>query len=148
MEEVCQVCGNEQEVDALFCRFCGTRNHDRGERKPADFHRIVNIEYGKPRVEQALEKLAGELERAKKDGVSVLTIIHGYGASGKGGAIRTECRKMLDYYQEKNVIQGYIAGESFLKKAGPTKAILRRLPFLLHNKNLNRKNKGISIVEM
>ncbi len=148
MDDVCETCGNEMDIGSAICPFCGTRQSGGGIKRPKSFHRIINIEYGRPTVEQALAKLARELERAKNDEISVITVIHGYGASGKGGRIRAECRKMLDFYKEHNTIRSYIAGELFSKKTGVTRALLRRLPLLLQNDNLNKKNKGVSIIEM
>ncbi|HKJ66165.1 MAG TPA: Smr/MutS family protein [Desulfopila sp.] len=116
--------------------------------RPEGNHRTVNIEIGRPTVEEALVKLTVELERARSEKLAAMTVIHGYGASGKGGAIRAECRKLLDHYLANRVIRSYIPGENFSKKAGTTKALLRRLPQLASSGNLGKRNRGITVVEL
>ena len=149
MHGVCDICGNEKKTGSLKCPFCGCKYQLAEENKSGqNTHRCINIEYGKPTVEVALKKLERELEQAKSEKIQVLTIIHGYGASGQGGAIRVECRKTLDYLEKTRKIRGYISGERFSKKEGKTRMLLRRLPTLLTNKNLNRGNRGITVVEL
>lgn len=149
MEGVCDICGNEQPVGARTCPFCGVRHADTVKSPlSGGRHRTVNIEIGRPTVEEALTKLTNELERARRENVAAITVIHGYGASGRGGAIRAECRKTLDHYQAARVIRSYIPGEVFSKKKGVTKALLRRLPQLAENGNLGKRNRGITVVEL
>ncbi len=149
MDKVCEICGNEQADGALVCPFCGAKH--RGPLavpKPGNPHRTVNIEIGRPTVEEALARLTGELDRARLENLAAVTVIHGYGASGRGGAIRAECRKLLDFYQAKRLIREYIPGEDFSKKAGATRALLRRLPQLTDHGGLGKRNRGITIVEL
>ena len=54
--------------------------------------REVNLEAGKPIVDQAIRRLTFEISHSRSLGCSVLKIIHGYGSSGTGGRIRTEIR--------------------------------------------------------
>ncbi len=149
MDGVCDICGNGISGGSLTCPYCGWKykNVELGK-CGQNYHRFINIEYGKPTVEVALKKLERELEQAKTEKIPVLTIIHGYGASGRGGIIRIECRKNLDYLEKTHKIRGYISGERFSKKEGKTRTLLRRLPKLANHKNLNKGNKGITIVEL
>lgn len=149
MAEICEICGNEISADSITCPFCGKRRTPTtAAARPQRSLRVVNIELGRPTAEEALLKLSRELEKAKVQGLASITVIHGYGASGCGGKIRRECRKMLKYYQEKKVIRGFIPGEEFSKKRGLVRALLRRLPQLMANDNLGRQNKGVTIVEL
>jgi hypothetical protein len=147
MEDLCEVCGNEKVAGLSVCRFCGSRYEEKvdvpvGE----DVHRVVNLEQGKPVVEVAIKRLKREIEEAQRQGVSVLTIIHGYGSSGSGGAIGRECRKLFDYWQSRKVISYYIVGENFSKREGATRSLLRRFPEMATNDNLNRGNRGVTLV--
>ena len=47
--------------------------------------RVINFEEGFPTRDQAYQKLEAALARARKDGVAVLKVIHGYGSTGTGG---------------------------------------------------------------
>ena len=49
--------------------------------------RVINLEEGLPRVENAIFKLKLELSTLKRSGVKNVKIIHGYGSGGSGGAI-------------------------------------------------------------
>ncbi len=149
MNVLCEVCGNEISGTSLTCRYCGATQHNEAHfNKNGALHRIINIELGMPAIEEALVKCEREIDQAKIDQVAVLTIIHGYGSSGRGGAIRTECRRALEFLASKNDIRGFIPGEKFTKRHGRTRALLRRIPQLEMNNNLNRNNKGVTIVEL
>jgi hypothetical protein len=145
---LCQVCGNDIDHGLLICPFCGAKQDLQSGAVAADgvFHKVVNIELGKPFVESALRKLEMELEGGRQHNLRVLTVIHGYGSSGKGGAIGAECRKMLAYLKGNGEINTFIPGEEFRSKSGPTRDLLRRFPQLAANVNLNKGNRGITLV--
>jgi DNA-nicking Smr family endonuclease len=90
--------------------------------------------------------MESELLRARADRVKVVTLIHGYGSSGKGGRIRTECRKVLDHLSRRKEIKQIIAGEEFRKRTGPGKALLRRFPNLERDFASDFSNPGVTIV--
>ncbi len=97
-------------------------------------------------VETALKKMENELARARADRVRVVTLIHGYGSSGKGGKIRTECRKLLDHMGREKKINQLIFGEEFRKRTGPGKALLKRFPQLERDFSSDFSNPGVTIV--
>ena len=145
---LCPVCGNDIAHGLLICPFCGGKqDHQPGAVAAAGvFHKVVNLELGRPLVESALRKLQMELEGGRQQNLRVLTVIHGYGSSGKGGAIGTECRKVLAYLKGNGEINTFIPGEEFRLKSGPTRDLLRRFPQLAANVNLNKGNRGITLV--
>ena len=147
MKRDCEVCGNKRDSMSLLCPFCGSRSETEPDiiKKPF-LHKTINLETGRPIVEVALNRMAQCLRDASLQGVTVLTLIHGYGSSGKGGVIRTECRKSLDFMQAKGQITKYIPGEEFHHRAGPVKRLLGRYPRLKNDPNLNMANKGITLV--
>lgn len=147
MKNVCDVCGNESASLALLCPFCGSKLELAQSAKRGSFvHKTVNLEAGRPIVEVALGRLDEILKDSARNKVNVLTLIHGYGSSGKGGAIRSECRKSLDFLKSKGEISDYIAGEDFYKRFGKVKSLIRRYPQLGSDKNLNRGNRGVTLV--
>lgn len=146
---LCQICGNEIERGAVVCLFCGSRQspeNDASLGTSTFVHRTVNLEKGLPFVEPAMNQLHVALNDARVQRVQVLTIIHGYGSSGRGGAIRKECRKILDYMCSRGELNSYIAGEDFNRRNGVVKDLLNRFPQLAGNKNMNRRNRGITLV--
>ena len=108
--------------------------------------REINIEAGKPLVENALNLLKREMQRAINGDEPALKVIHGYGSSGKGGAIRSAVRNFLARQKELGNIKDYIAGESFtIFNRSVTDAFLAA-PELRKDKDLERHNNGVTIV--
>ncbi|BHH84255.1 hypothetical protein [Desulforhopalus sp. 52FAK] len=144
---VCEVCGNEIENSVSVCPYCGNKNEaDVNSRSAGYSHKTINLEMGRPVLEAALTRMVEAVADAKRNGVNVITLIHGYGSSGKGGVIRTECRKSLDFMKTKGQINDFIFGEDFSKRAAPMKNLLRRYPDLSSHQHINRENKGITLV--
>ncbi len=145
---LCDICGNDPGLSSTRCPYCSSplKNEGRSFQKSAGIHKTINLERGKPTVAQALGKLENELKFVEQERVSSLTLIHGYGSSGKGGKIREECRKTLEHYKSLGQIRDYIPGEHFFSRHKNVRQLLQRCQELSANKNLNRKNKGITIV--
>lgn len=145
---LCQVCGNDIAPGISLCPFCGGKQDLQPGAGPAAgvFHKVVNLERGRPLVESAMRRLRMELEDGQRQKLRVLTVIHGYGSSGKGGAIGVECRKVLEYLKGQGEIHTFIPGEEFRMQSGVTRDLLRRFPQLAGNANLNKGNRGITLV--
>jgi hypothetical protein len=144
---VCPVCGNEEERSSLTCGYCGCAFEEQEiviQDAPV-LHRRVNLEQGRPPVETAMKRLEQEISLARTQNIRVLSLIHGYGSSGKGGLIRIECRKMLAFLVRQNKLNGCIHGETFNKRSGAGKALLRRFPGLEQYCGSDFRNPGVSI---
>jgi len=142
---ICEVCGNEFQPGGK-CPFCGAAATEKGVRQGPVRQRLVNLERGLPTVEQALHRLDMELESSRLQGYRILTLIHGYGSSGKGGAIRQAVRRQLRYYREQGKVNSILTGEEFSSRTGPGRQILRRFPVLGRHSDLNRANPGVTLV--
>ncbi len=143
---LCHVCGNEIATGSQICRFCANEQQEQALAKSLFLQKNVNLERGRPSAETALRRLTLEIETARREGVRVLTLIHGYGSSGKGGVIREECRKALDYMRNRKEICDFLPGEECSSKSGPVKALVRRFPQLGDDRNLKIPNPGITVV--
>lgn len=144
--DVCEICGNECADGSLKCPFCGYPV-DAAVRKRKRFrHHVVNLEQGRPVAEVAVRRMISNIEQAKSTGVTAITFIHGYGSSGKGGVIKEECQKMLDYLRSNKRITDFIFGEDFHKHSGKCKQLLQRFPKMTADRNLDKNNRGITIV--
>jgi len=147
--QLCQICGNEIDSPLSRCPYCGSDLDDgqHGQVVPKKFYqKTVNLEQGLPGVEQALQRLQQELTTARVEQIRVLTLIHGYGSTGKGGIIRQECRRTLEYLCRKGEIDNFIYGEDFSRRHGSVKHLLSRFPELSRHPHLNNQNKGITLV--
>src|SRR6266567_6003643 len=82
--------------------------------------RTYNVEAGLPTLDDARRSVIAEIKRAKREGVKVLKVIHGYGSSGKGGALCVGLRKSFGLRKKEGVIRDFIAGEDFSIFNDPT----------------------------
>ena len=62
-----------------------------------------------PTVDDAIRRMTYNIKNAPAFGVAAIKFVHGYGATGKGGVIRTESRKYLDRQKALGQIRDYIA---------------------------------------
>jgi len=108
--------------------------------------RTLNVEAGMPTVEQARQHLLTELRQAKQSGVRAMKIIHGYGSSGKGGALRDGLRKSLLRRKKEGLVTRVIFGEKWSVFEEDARHALECCPELKSDRDLNRSNAGITIV--
>lgn len=143
----CETCGNEVEPGSGRCPFCGAILEETlaGQGQP---HKIINLKRGMPSVEQALARLERELIQARLEQRRVLTLIHGYGSSGKGGIIKEEVRAHLHYLHYQGSIKEIVCGEDFSSRSPAGKNLLRRFPALRQHRDLNRCNPGITLAAL
>lgn len=114
-------------------------------RKPAAI-KIINLEEGLPKVETARLRMQNELHIARKQGYTAVKLIHGYGSSGVGGALRIELQKELHRTEEAGHISVFIAGEEWRISNEATWTLLKRYPEWKQDADLGKGNKGITIV--
>ena len=144
---ICPVCGNELEIGARHCPFCGGEcTTGEGQVVTGMLHRQINLERGKPTVQQAMDRLHSELLTSRSLGCKVLTLIHGYGSSGVGGAIKEAVLRQLHFWEHQGQIKQVIPGEQFEGRSGRGRQLLRQYPFLGEHRDLNRANPGITVV--
>ena len=114
-------------------------------RKPVPI-KIINLEEGMPKVDEARLRMQHELQMARQQRHVALKLIHGYGSSGAGGALRLELQKELQHMAGSGVIRCVIAGENWRISDETTWELLKRYPEWKQDSDLGRNNKGISIV--
>jgi hypothetical protein len=108
--------------------------------------RVINLEEGFPTRDQAYQKLEAALVRARKDGIVVLKVIHGYGSTGTGGVLRFAIRGFLRQRKELGEIAAFVNGESWSSFDMRSKTVFAKAPELLLDSDVGRGNKGITLV--
>jgi hypothetical protein len=116
-------------------------------RKPAPI-KIINLEDGMPKVEEARLRMHHELQTARKQGYVAVKLIHGYGSSGVGGVLRVEIQKELQRQARSSAIKCFIAGENWRISDEATWELLKRYPEWKQDADLGKGNKGICIVQL
>jgi len=106
----------------------------------------VNLEENKPTVEQALVRMDQAIRTAKSRRCKVLKLIHGYGSSGRGGAIRHEVQSALARHQRAGRIQAFVPGENFSPFYNEARLAVDTCPTLALDRDYTRSNHGITIV--
>lgn len=108
--------------------------------------KTVNIKQGYPTVEQAMLRLSQELRIAKANRLRALKVIHGYGSSGTGGAIRTAARRLLSERRARGQIRAFVPGEEFGAFSASARALLAGAPELKNDSDYGRQNDGITVI--
>lgn len=108
--------------------------------------REVNLELGKPFVDEAIRRLTFELNQSKRMGIKVLKIIHGYGSTGTGGKIRVEARRYLERVRNKGEIEAFVLGEKFSIFDEASRKALQLCPDLRQDRDLDRYNNGVTFI--
>jgi hypothetical protein len=108
--------------------------------------RTINIEAGLPTLDEARRLVIAEIKRAKRDGVRVLKVIHGYGSSGKGGALCVGLRKSFGLRKKEGVIKDFVAGEDFSIFNDTALALVEAVPEVRGDPDLSAINEGVTIL--
>jgi len=140
----CEVCGNEVMDCAAHCQFCGVKRTPAQQKEGTPGFKIINLEKGMPLVRAALQRMHNELEAARLHNDRVLIFIHGYGSSGRGGAIRKEVHRQLQYMLDQKDVNDFLPGENCDKRSGRFRQMVRRFPFM--EKLVKKPNPGITVV--
>ena len=106
----------------------------------------VNLELGMPAADAAVKMLSQALRTAKAGGCTVVKAIHGYGSSGRGGAIRSAVLRELASRKSAGTIREYVRGEDFSPFDPASRRILDACPELSNDPDLARTNHGITVI--
>jgi hypothetical protein len=108
--------------------------------------RIMNLELGMPTTETALKKLSAEMSKAKREGILVLKVIHGYGSSGVGGKLKVEVRRYMVFRKNEKVISAFVPGDRWSIFDSDARYILDHCPEMRKDTDLENCNDGITVV--
>jgi hypothetical protein len=108
--------------------------------------RVFAAKAGSPTVEEARARLNGAIEKAKRSGVVVLKVIHGYGSSGVGGALKDAIRNSLRKRRKEGAIRAFVSGEKWSVFEEAARQMMDECPELARDPDLNGYNEGITFV--
>ena len=78
----------------------------------------------------------------------MLKVIHGYGSSGEGGKLCSGIRKSLRLRVKEGKALSMVPGERFSSDSNEGRELLKRHPELRSDRDYNRQNPGVTIVEL
>ena len=108
--------------------------------------RTYNVEAGLPTLDEARRLVIEKIKQAKRAGARVLKVIHGYGSSGKGGALCIGLRKSFGLRRKEGVIRDFVAGEDFSIFNETVLDLLEAVPELRGDPDLGATNEGVTII--
>ena len=108
--------------------------------------RTFNVEAGMPILDEARRLVIEEIKQAKRAGVRVLKVIHGYGSSRKGETLCIGLRKSFGLRKKEGVIKDAIAGEGFSIFNEKVLDLLEAVPGLRGDPDLGATNEGVTIL--
>ena len=106
----------------------------------------ANIEKFMPTVYQAEILVKNNIETYRRKGIKAFKIIHGYGSTGKGGALRTGIRAYLAQLKKAKIIADFVPGEDFSVFNETTRKILDLDNSFRKDSDLDKMNAGVTII--
>ena len=107
--------------------------------------KIYDIKTSMPTVAVAMTMLENAI-RFSRNKDKIIKIIHGYGSTGKGGAIKTATHAYLSDKQRKGEIVCFIPGEALWVPMGLDEEITKYKSLLQSDSDYKKGNDGISYV--
>jgi hypothetical protein len=108
--------------------------------------RILNIEADLPTLDEARRRTIDVIRQARREGVRVLKVIHGYGSSGKGGKLCVGLRKSFALRRKEGLIKEFIRGEDFSIFNPAVLSLLETAPELRGDPDLDAINEGVTLL--
>jgi hypothetical protein len=105
----------------------------------------IDIKSDMPIVDEALFQLKEELNYYKSK-QKIVKVIHGYGSSGTGGAIKKAVHQTLKQMKQQKWIKDYIPGEGFDLQSGFSSSIHMYKELLKSDRDYGKSNDGITYV--
>lgn len=72
-----------------------------------------NLESGMPDAATAVQKMKNQLATYRLQGYRAVLLIHGYGSSGSGGAIRAAVHRTLAAGELRGLVREYVTGSEW-----------------------------------
>lgn len=108
--------------------------------------RTIMLKQGMPTVAEGRSRLNAEIDSARQAGVVALKVIHGYGSTGVGGALRNGVRASLRKRRKEGRIRAFVAGEQWDVFDATTQAMIEACPDLGRDGDLRRGNEGVTVI--
>ena len=108
--------------------------------------KTVNLERNFPLASEASVRLSQEIRLAKCSRCRALKVIHGYGSSGKGGAIKAACLKLCAERKRSGMIRHFVKGEDFTPFTEDGRKAIEICPQLKTDIDYGRQNDGVTII--
>jgi len=103
----------------------------------------VNLEYGMPTAEMAVQNMKNALISYKRQDYKAVILIHGYGSSGVGGKIKTSVQRSLGDSSLRGIVRLYAGGDQWANRKKEMLSLCKDLENYQHTLS---GNPGITVV--
>ena len=110
--------------------------------------RLIDLKDDIYSVDYALAIVEIEIEGAKKEGLTAVKVLHGYGSHGRGGAIMLALRRQLRIWKKEGFIKNYFGGDKWDLFDEDSKQILLKDKSIVGDSDLGIANPGITIIQI
>ena len=110
--------------------------------------RLINLKDEVYNVEYALATVELEIECAKREGLTAIKVLHGYGSHGRGGVIRKALIPLLASWKRSKFILDYFGGDKWNLFDDDAKRILNKDKSIYNDCDIANSNPGITIIEI
>ena len=108
--------------------------------------KTINLEAAMPNSQEAMTTLNNRIYAERASGSKCVKIIHGYGSTGKGGAIKKACRQKLSEYRRMGMIKDMCAGEDLTPFSEDGRRFAEKFPEIRRDSDWGMGNEGVTIV--
>lgn len=116
--------------------------------KKEEFMRLIDLKDNVYSVEYALAIVEIEIENARREGLTALKVLHGYGSHGRGGAIMLNLRRQLRLWKKSGFVVNYFGGDKWDLFDKDSQKILMQDKNIVGDEDLGRANPGITIIQI
>jgi len=148
--KTCTTCGNEIESSVRRCPYCERPQAGGSVAQTQRAHLTVvtvNLKEGLPVVEEALQRMTRKLYESRLQGTKLVRLVHGYGSTGSGGAIKLAVRRELETARRDGAIKDYVSGEDY-QHSDAGRKLRSRFPQLKATVRTDQQNPGITFVAL
>ena len=109
--------------------------------------KTINLEAGMPDSLSAMNTLNNRIYAERATGARCIKIIHGYGSTGKGGAIKIACHRKLNEYCRRGIIKDFCPGEDLGPFSARGRDFAVSCPEVRRDIDWGMDNEGITIIQ-
>ncbi len=107
--------------------------------------RTYNLKETGASKEDSVILLEMYIDECKREGESIIKVLHGYGSHGVGGVLFSAVREKLAFFKRQGKIKDYFGGGKWnLLDHETVEALLKDKSIV--DEDLNRSNPGITII--
>ncbi len=106
----------------------------------------IDLKSDKPTVDVARKRLNDAINDARRRGIRVMKIIHGYGSTGVGGAIKSAVLASLRKRKKEGKVDAFVPGDRWDILDESIRPLIDAAPELARDHDITSNNAGISIV--